>query len=73
MVTTLSNLNQFKKNFTERYLSKFALKWILKISPHLACVANVSHDSVATYARCGGIFHTHLTANLPRNLPLKVF
>jgi len=24
---------------------------------------------IATYARCGGIFDIHLTANLPRNLP----
>ena len=29
--------------------------------------------SVATYARCSGIFNTHLTANLPRNLPEKFF
>jgi len=34
---------------------------------------NVSQDSVATEARCGGIFHIHLTANLPRNLPVKHF
>ena len=41
----------------------------------MACFAdiNVSQDSVATYARCGGIFDIHLTANLPRNLPLKIF
>jgi len=32
---------------------------------------NVSQGSVATYARCGGIFNIHLTANLPRNLPVK--
>jgi len=25
----------------------------------------------ATYARCGGIFNMHLTANLKRNLPVK--
>jgi len=31
----------------------------------MACFANVnvSEGSVATYARCGGIFNTHLTAN----------
>ena len=34
---------------------------------------NVSQGSVATYARCGGIFDIHLTANLPRNLPVKKF
>jgi len=33
--------------------------------------SNVSRGSVATYARCGGIFNVHLTANLPRNLPVK--
>jgi len=38
-----------------------------------ACFAesNASQGSVATYARCGGIFNMHLTANLPRNLPVK--
>ena len=39
----------------------------------MACFAdsNVSQGSVATYARCGGIFNIHLTDNLPRNLPVK--
>ena len=38
----------------------------------MACFADitVSQGSVATYARCGGIFNIHLTANLPRNLPV---
>ena len=38
----------------------------------MACFAdiNVSQGSVATYVRCGG---THLTANLPRKLPVKFF
>ena len=41
----------------------------------MACFAdnNVSQGSVTTYARCGGIFNIHLTANLPRNLPVKIF
>ena len=41
----------------------------------MACFAdiNVSQRIVATYARCGGIFNIHLTANLPRNLPVKNF
>jgi len=34
---------------------------------------NVSQGSVATCARCGGIFNMRLTANLPRNLPVKFF
>jgi len=39
----------------------------------MACFAdiNVSQGGVAAYARCGGIFNMHLTANLPRNLPVK--
>jgi len=34
---------------------------------------NVSQGSVATYARRGGIFNIHLTANLPGNLPIRNF
>jgi len=39
----------------------------------MACFAdiNVSQGSVATYARCGGIFKIHLTTNLLKNLPVK--
>jgi len=39
----------------------------------MACFAdiNVSHGSVATYARCGGIFDIHFTASLHRNLSVK--
>jgi len=29
--------------------------------------------SVATHARCGGMFNIRATANLPRNLPVKKF
>ena len=41
----------------------------------MACVAhiNVSQGNAATYARCGGIFDIHLTANLPSNLPVQHF
>ena len=41
----------------------------------MACFAgiNVSHSSVATYARCGGIFNIHLTTNFPNNLPVEFF
>jgi len=34
----LSNLDLFKK-ITGRYLGKFAVKWVLKVPPHLAYVA----------------------------------
>jgi len=38
----------------------------------MACFAdiNVSQVSVETYGRCGGI-DIYLTANLPKNLPVK--
>jgi len=41
----------------------------------MACFAeiNVSHGSVATYTKCGGIFDIYLAANLPRNLSVKKF
>jgi len=41
----------------------------------MACFTDihVSQGSVATYARCSGIFSIHLTANLLRNLPVKNF
>jgi len=62
------------------------LIWLLTTQPHIkyvatlpcnlpliACFAdiNVSHGSVATYARCDGMFNIHLTANSLRNLPVK--
>jgi len=62
------------------------LIWLLTTPPHfkyvatlpcnlssMACFAdvNVSQGSVATYARCDGIFNIHLTANLPSNLPVN--
>ena len=74
------------KLFTHRLSNKPFLIWSLTIPPHLkfaatllcnlslrTCFAdiNVLQCSVATYARCGGIFNTHLTAILPRNLPVK--
>ena len=33
---------------------------------------NVSQNSVATYARCGGIFNIHLTTNLQSEFFLKI-
>jgi len=48
----------------------------LSNKPYLiVCFAdvNVSQGSVATYARCGETFSIHLTANLPRNLSVKIF
>jgi len=38
----------------------------------MACFADsVSQGNVATYAWYGGIFDIHLTANFPKNLPVK--
>ena len=68
----LSKLNRFKKKifFTARFLGKFVVKRILKIPPHLACVATllcetlvsaeqaINHKllvSIPTYLRCGGV------------------
>jgi len=73
MTTILSNLNRFKnlKKIAGRFLSKFAVKRILKIPPHLACVATLLpcetlvstkqaitdklQGSVAIYLRCGEV------------------
>jgi len=41
MTIILSNLNRFTIFFTGRFLSKFAVKWILKIPPHLAYVTTL--------------------------------
>ena len=72
MTIILSNLNRFKnlKKIAGRFLSKFAVKRILKIPPHLACVATLPCEtlvsakqaindklqgSVAIYLRCGEV------------------
>ena len=41
----------------------------------MACFADihVSHGSVATHARCGGIFNIHLIVDLLGNLPVRIF
>jgi len=77
-----------KKNFIRTLSNKPFLIWLLTTPPHLKYVAtppcnlllitffadiNVSQDSVATYARCGGMFNIHLTANLLGNLLVKNF
>jgi len=54
------------------------LKYVATLSCNLYwmdCFADVdvSQGSVATYARCGGIYNIRLTANLLRNLPVKLF
>ena len=34
---------------------------------------NISHGSVVTHQRCGGMFHNDLIANLPLSLSVKEF
>ena len=83
LLVTLPNIHLFKKS-TLTLSNKPFLIWLLTTLPHLkyvptlpcnlslmACFAdvNVSQGSVATYARCDGMFNIHLTANLPGNLP----
>ena len=74
--------------FNDRLSNKPFLIWLSSRPPHLKYVAtlpcnlllmvcfadiNVSQGSVATYARCGGTFNINLTANLSRNLTVKIF
>jgi len=75
----MSDLNRFLKKFTGRFLSKFAVKWVLKISPHLAHVATLPCETlvsakqatndklqgtVATYLRCGGVVNNQIKKGL---------
>jgi len=78
MTILLSDLNRLK-NVTGRFPSKFAVKWILKIPPHLACVATLPCEtlmsakqtindklqgSVATYLRHGEVFNKQIKKGL---------
>ena len=84
LLVTLPNIHRFYF-FAYRLSNKPFLIWLLTTPSHLkyvatlpcklslmACFAdiNVSQGSVATYARCSGIFNIHLARNLPRNLPV---
>jgi len=80
MTIIVSNLNRFKNFFfTGRFLAKFAVKRMLKISPHVAYVATLPcktllpakqsvNDkllgSVATYLKCGGVVNSHIKKGL---------
>jgi len=46
MTIILSNRNRLKKFSLEDFLGKFAVKWILKISPHLAYVGTHSCETL---------------------------
>jgi len=68
MAIILSNLNRLKKS-TRRFLSKFAVKRILKIPPHLEYAATLPcetlmsakqaiNDKLHGNFRCGGVVKT---------------
>jgi len=71
LLVTLPDTHRFKKKFTHTLSNKLFLICLLTTTPHLKYVAtlpcnlslvayfadiNVSHGSVASYARCGGIY-----------------
>ena len=75
MSIILSNLNRIYNFFTRRFLGKFAVKCILKILLHLACIATLLCETlvsakqaiddklwgrVATYLRCGGVVNNQI-------------
>jgi len=80
----LSNLNRCKILFTGRLRGKFAVKWILKVAPHLAYVATPPpgetlmlaeqaindklQGSVATYFRFGEVFNNQIKKGLLLNV-----
>ena len=77
---SVSNLKRFTFFFTGRFRGKFAVKWILKVAPHLAYVATPSpgetlmlaeqaindklQGSVATYFRFGEVFNNQIKKGL---------
>ena len=85
LLVTLPNIHRFYF-FSHRLSNKPFLIWLFTTPSHLkyvatlpcnlwlmACFAviNVSQGSVATFARCGGMFNVHLTANFLTNLLVK--
>ena len=48
MSIILSNLNRIYNFFTRRFLGKFAVKCILKILLHLACVATLLCETLVS-------------------------
>ena len=48
MATILSNLNQFQNSFTGRFCSKYAVEWLVRITPHLAYMATLPCKTVTS-------------------------
>ena len=80
LLVTLPNIHRFLKYFFHSHTQQLTTPSHLKSAATLFCNLllgarfadiNVSQGSVATYARCGGIFNIRLTANLPENIPVK--
>ena len=86
MTIILSNLDRFTKLFTGRFLGKYAVQRVLKISPHLAYVATLPREtlmsakralndklqgSVAAYLRCGEVVDNHVKKCLLLSLRVK--
>jgi len=86
LLVTLPNIYRLN-NVADRLSNKPFLIWLLTTPLQLKHVdtlpcslslmagfadINVSRGSVATNARCGGIFNIYLTTSLPRNLPVAM-
>ena len=79
LLVTLPNIYRLKKislHIFQIWLTITHLKYVGTQPCNLslrACFTdiNVSQDSVATYARCGGMLNIHITANLLWTLPVK--
>jgi len=76
LLVTLPNIHRFKKNSTPRRSNKPFLIWLLTTPTHLKYAATLPCNlslRACFAARYDGIINVHLTANLPRNLPVKIF
>jgi len=82
----LSNLKQFLKKLTGKFLCKVVVKWVLKLPSHPACVATLPcetlmsakqaindklQNSVAAYLRCGEIVNNQIKKGLLLSLRVK--
>jgi len=79
MIIILSNLNQFKRKLSGKFLDKLAVKWILKIPPHLAYFATLPCESlmsakqalndkfqgsIAAYLKCDRVVNNQIKKGL---------
>jgi len=80
----MSILNHLRNFFNGRFLGKFAVKWVSKISSiaTLPCEALMSakqtindklQGSVATYLRCGGVINNQIKKGLLLSVRVKTF